>query len=188
MRSDLIEKALGTLRIGGSLLYPTDTIWGIGCDACCREAVEKIYALKERDHSKSMLVLVREEMLSPTLPDEARELLLHSDRPTTVIVPKEMLTMELAENLLARDGTIGVRVPQFDFCQVLLAAFGRPIVSTSANLSGRPSPTSYETIEQALKDRVDLALEDDISFAHPETRSSRIVKMGNGGEIVVLRG
>ncbi len=187
MRSDLIEKALETLRRGGTLLYPTDTIWGIGCDACCREAIEKIYTLKERDHNKSMLVLANKEMLSPTLPTEARRLLLHSDRPTTVIVPKEMLQMELAQNLPAKDGTVGVRVPQFDFCQALLTALGRPIVSTSANLSGRPSPNCYGAIEQAVKERVDLVLEDDESFAHQATGSSRIVKMESDGKILVIR-
>lgn len=188
MRSDLIEKALETLRRGGTLLYPTDTIWGIGCDASCREAVEKIYALKERDHNKSMLVLANEGMLSPTLPAEARELLLHSERPTTVIVPKEMLAVALAENLPAKDGTVGVRVPRFGFCEALLEGLGKPIVSTSANLSGRPSPSCYEEIEREVKERVDLALENDESFMHAETGSSRIVKMERGGEMVVIRG
>lgn len=187
MRSDLIEKALAALQQDCTLLYPTDTIWGVGCDACRFEAVEKIYALKERDHSKSMLVLANEDMLSPTIPSTARELLLQSQRPTTVIIDHALLSLPLAENLFANDGSIGVRVPRFDFCETLLARLGHPIVSTSANLSGKPSPRFYEEIAQEVKDRVDLALPNDPSFIHDPTGSSRIVKMENNGEIVVLR-
>lgn len=187
MRSDLIEKALDTLRHGGTLLYPTDTIWGIGCDACCSLAVERIYDIKERNHSKAMLVLVNEEMLSPALPSTARNLLLHSDRPTTVILPQEFLLTNLAENLPANDGAVGVRIPKFDFCQALLERLGHPIVSTSANFSGRPSPTCYDDIEHALMERVDYSLPNDVSFSHPPQPSSRIVKLENDGKVVVIR-
>lgn len=188
MRIDLIEKALKTLQEGGTLLYPTDTVWGIGCDACCHEAVEKIYTLKKRDHNKSMLVLANERMLSPALPIKVREMLLHSKQPTTVIVPTEMLLIKPADNLPAADNTIGVRAPHFSFCEEILNRLGHPIVSTSANLSGRPSPSCYAEIEQVIKDRVDYALPNDESFFHPQTGSSRIVKIGSGGEVIVLRG
>ncbi len=187
MRSDLISKALKTLQEGGTLLYPTDTIWGIGCDACCYEAVEKIYVLKKREHNKSMLVLANAGMLSPALPQMAKELLLRSNRPTTVIIPKEMLLVTLAENLPAKDDTIGVRIPHFDFCETILNLLEHPIVSTSANLSGRPSPNCYEEIEQTIKDQIDYALPNDKDFAHPQTGSSRIVKLERNGEMTVLR-
>lgn len=187
MRSDLLDKALETLKLGGTLLYPTDTIWGIGCDACCREAVDRIYSIKERDHSKSMLVLANEGMLSPTLPYEARKILLCSNRPTTVILQKKMLTIEIADNLPAADGTIGVRIPRFDFCQTLLTKLGHPIVSTSANLSGSPSPACYDEIAAAVMERVDYALPNDDSFIHSKQASSRIVKLFDSGKIEILR-
>ena len=140
MNNDIIERALATLNVGGTLLYPTDTIWGIGCDAVNPSAIERVYAIKERDHSKSMLILASAEMLSPEVPSEVRQLLLESERPTTVVLPARYVTPTLPQNLLAADGTVGVRVPRMDFCQTLLRLFGRPIVSTSANFSGRPSP------------------------------------------------
>ena len=187
MKRDLIDKALATLKQGGTLLYPTDTIWGIGCDACCAEAVERLYAIKERDHNKSMLVLASEAMLSPTLPPEAKELLMYGQRPTTVIVSQEYLMTTIAKNLPANDGTVGVRIPKFDFCQALLERLGHPIVSTSANFSGRPSPTCYDDIEHALMERVDYSLPNDVSFSHPPQPSSRIVKLDNDGKVVVIR-
>lgn len=187
MRTDLIVKSLDALKEGLTILYPTDTIWGIGCDATVTDAVERIYGIKERDHAKSMLVLISEEMLSPTLPAEARDLLLMSERPTTVIIPAEMLDVAVATNLPASDGTIGVRVPRHAFCQELLHQLGHPIVSTSANLSGCPSPASYEDIAEDIHRRVDCDLPDDPSFHHASSGSSRIVKLSSNGEVVVLR-
>lgn len=200
----MILSALQTLRAGGTLIYPTDTIWGIGCDATNSNAVEKIYQIKERDHSKSMLILCADEaMLRQYIPNptpEALDLLLHSDRPTTVIFPNVLqlnkgtvpnLVPEeeyfLANNLLAADGSIGVRIPHMNFCQELLRAFGRPIVSTSANLSGHPSPTSYENIEKELIQRVDYCVPNSPNFASSCTNGSRIVKLTDDNEIIVIR-
>ena len=118
--ADILATAFEALKNGRTLLYPTDTIWGIGCDAANGDAVERIYAIKERDHSKAMLLLVTASMLSRNMPDEVRGLLLESERPTTVIVPADMVCRRVAENLPAGDGTIGVRVPRMDFCQQLL--------------------------------------------------------------------
>lgn len=187
MKSSLIDSSLQILREGKTLLYPTDTIWGIGCDATSSNAVEQIYKIKERDHTKSMLVLASETMLSPTLPAKVKDLLLNNDRPTTVIVPREALAIAVADNIPALDGTVGVRIPKFEFCQQLLTQFGSPIVSTSANLSGHPSPSCYEEIEQEVHQRVDLALPNLPCFIHPTTGSSMIVKLNPDGEIVVLR-
>ena len=179
---------LPALRQGLTLLYPTDTIWGIGCDATNPDAVERIYAIKQRDHSKSMLILANEQMLSPHTPSEALQLLLHSSRPTTVILPATMLAIPIAHNLPAADGTVGVRIPQFDFCQQLLHHLGCPLVSTSANLSGHPSPATYADIDPILKQRIDCCLPDHPSFHHPATAPSRIVRLLPDGTLTTLRG
>ena len=187
MHHDLIETALAALRQGHTLLYPTDTIWGIGCDATNADAVERIYAIKQRDHSKSMLILATEQMLAADIPDEARHLLLYSTRPTTVILPIEMLAVPIAHNLPAADNTIGVRIPQFAFCQQLLREIGSPLVSTSANLSGQPSPADYADIDLELMQRIDCCLPNDPSFHHPPTAPSRIVKLQPDGTLTTLR-
>ena len=187
MTNRLLEQARKALSEGKTLLYPTDTIWGIGCDATCADAVERIYAIKERDHTKSMLVLVAEGMLEKEMPQEVRELLLASERPTTVVVPARYVACVLPGNLLAADGTVGVRVPRMDFCQELLHAFGHHIVSTSANLSGHPSPSCYDDISEELKQRVDCCLPDLPEFRHPATGSSRILKVNPDGTIAVIR-
>ena len=187
MNNDIIERALAALNAGGTLLYPTDTIWGRGCDAVNATAVERVYAIKERDHSKSMLILASAEMLSLDLPGEVRQLLLESERPTTVVLSARYVALPLPQNLLAADGTVGVRVPKMDFCQELLRQFGHPIVSTSANFSGSPSPHCYADIEEALKHRVDYCLPDDPAFHHPATGSSRILKVNPDGSVAVIR-
>ncbi len=187
MNNDIIERALATLNVGGTLLYPTDTIWGIGCDAVNPSAIERVYAIKERDHSKSMLILASAEMLSPEMPGEVCRLLLESERPTTVVLPARYVALTLPQNLLADDGTVGVRVPKMDFCQELLRQFGLPIVSTSANFSGCPSPQCYADIEEELKRRVDYCLPDDPSFHHPAIGSSRILKVNPDGSLAVIR-
>ena len=188
MTNGLLEQATKALSEGKTLLYPTDTIWGIGCDATCADAVERIYAIKERDHSKSMLILATAEMLSPDVPQEVKALLLESDRPSTVVLPASYVAPTLPDNLLAADGTVGVRVPRMDFCQTLLRLFGRPIVSTSANLSGHPSPQCYADIAEELKQRVECCLPDLPEFRHPATGPSRILKVNPDGSVTVIRG
>ena len=177
---------LPALRQGLTLLYPTDTIWGIGCDAANADAVERLYAIKQRDHSKSMLILASEPMLSSDIPSETLQL-LYSQRPTTVILPVDMLAVPIAHNLPAADGTIGVRIPQFAFCQQLLHHLGSPLVSTSANLSGHPSPTTYADIDPALKQRIDCCLPDHPAFHHPPAAPSRIVRLQPDGTLFTLR-
>lgn len=201
---NLTKEAVTALREGKTLLYPTDTIWGVGCDAANADAVEKIYALKQRDHAKSMLVLMDEasfrSLLSATaegriaLVEQIRGLVLDGDRPTTVILPAGIGLVErlvqqglLAHNLLAADGSVGVRVPRHDFLQRLLAQLAHPLVSTSANLSGRPSPRSYDEIEEELKRRVDYCLPNLPEYVSQETSSSRILKVATDGAIQVIR-
>ena len=186
MNTNLLDIASTALYQGRTLLYPTDTIWGIGCDSANYDAVERIYAIKERDHSKSMLVLANEKMLSSLVPPEVRALLM-SPRPTTVVMPQSMLLKPVATNLPAKDMTIGVRIPRHEFCQQLLNLLGRPIVSTSANLSGEPSPQCYEDISDEVRKRVDCSLPDDESFHHEPVGSSRIVKLAEDGSLTIIR-
>ena len=186
MIDNTIHSAVEALRQGKTLLYPTDTIWGIGCDATNADAIEQIYALKQRDHAKSMLILCTREMLSQYVDNPSAEavgLAIESERPTTVIFPK---AINLPLNLLAQDGSIGIRVPKMAFCQQLLQELGHPIVSTSANLSGEPSPACFGDISQALKSRVGHIVADRPEY-NRESPSSRIVKLSATGEIIVLR-
>lgn len=182
-----IQSAVETLRNGGTLLYPTDTIWGIGCDACHGEAVERLYHIKQRDREKAMLVLASKEMLSSAIPATVRELLLSSKRPTTVIMPREWLTNPVADNLPADDGTLGVRVPRHDFCQRLLSLLGHPIVSTSANLSGQPAPQGYDDIALAIRKTVDQCVPPLPEWISHETRGSQIIKVSPQGETFIIR-
>lgn len=183
MEIEIIEQAVKVLREGGTLLYPTDTIWGIGCDARNSDAVERLYAIKERDHTKSMLVLCPADM--------ARHVPTTSGRPTTYILPKEiwqpLLGDSIADNLPAADGTLGIRIPEHSFCQEVIRRLGAPLVSTSANLSGRPSPQHYEEIEEELKRRVDYCVPPLSELLSNETRGSRIVKLHPDGTQTVIR-
>lgn len=185
--NDDIHNALEVLRNGGVILYPTDTIWGIGCDATNAEAVKRIYRIKEREDSKSMLVLVHAETMLPAyvgeIPEVAWELLEASTEPMTIIYSGGR---NLAPNLVSADGTIGIRVTSDEFCRTLISKFRKPIVSTSANISGQPSPGNFAEIDPALYDKVDYVVnwrQDDLARARP----SSIIKLGPGGEIEILR-
>lgn len=187
---DIVVDACRFLRQGSTLLYPTDTIWGLGCDAANAAAVDSLYALKRRDPSKSMLVLCADmamaEALAGSLSDEVKALLMSEERPTTVILPVGE-EARLASNLLAADGTIGIRIPRMEFCQRLLHTFGGPIVSTSANFSGQPAPASFGQIADELKQRVGFVVSPEMESPHAATRSSRIVKLLENGKMVVIR-
>lgn len=183
----IVQQATTVLQRGGILLYPTDTIWGIGCDAGNVRAVERIYTVKRRDPDKALLVLALRSMLSPALPSAAYEILTASDRPTTLIMPQEWVRSKLADNLCASDGSIGVRIPRHTLCQQLLHALGRPIVSTSANFSGDPSPRHYKEISPRLVEAVDYCVEPLPSLLSTETSGSHIVKMTGDGTPITLR-
>ncbi len=174
-----INHAVEVLRQGGVILYPTDTIWGIGCDARNADAVERLYTIKERDRSKSMLVLV------------ANGRMAEDGRPTTYILSRAIwndeMHLKVADNLPADDGSLGIRVPQHTFCQEVIQRLGAPLVSTSANLSGRPSPKSYNEIEKELKQRVDYCVPPLPIFLSNETRGSRIVKIAPDGTETIIR-
>ena len=183
---DIVRQTVSVLLRGGTILYPTDTIWGLGCDARRADAVRRLYAIKERDPKKSMLVLCSESIL-----DGGWRMANGGERPTTYILPavvwRRMFGEPLADGLAADDGSLGVRLVRHDFCSRVIDALGAPLVSTSANLSGRPSPASYSEIEDDLKLRVDYCVPPLPCFESHETRGSRIVKVSPSGEETVIR-
>jgi L-threonylcarbamoyladenylate synthase len=186
MQNDL-KKAVEVLKAGGIILYPTDTIWGIGCDASNEKAVERIYRIKKREDSKSMLVLMENpallERYVDDVPEVAWDLVEISSTPLTVIYQK---AKNLASNLIAEDGSIGIRFTKEEFTMKLLQQFRRPIVSTSANISGEKSPAFFGEISEEIKSQVDYVVEyrqDDKTPAQP----SGIIKLGPGGKIDIIR-
>lgn len=186
-RQEQIEAAVRVLKAGGVLLYPTDTIWGIGCDATDSNAVEKVFALKKRADSKSLIILASDmDMVGRyvrEIPEMAVTVESLSDKPLTIIYPEGM---NLASNVTAEDGSVAIRIPKCDFCLELLRRFGKPIVSTSANVSGSPAPKKYADIPEEVKKAVDLAV--DPSFEKNSTgKASSIIKLGLHNEVQVIR-
>ena len=182
-----IRRAVAVLRDGGVILYPTDTIWGLGCDASNPEAVAKIYELKRRNSSKSMISLVDSiealEKIVPDLTEAVKSLLNESREPLTVIYPDPD---GIAENLKAENGSAAMRITHEKFSNLLCKTFGGPVVSTSANYSGEPFPSRFEEIDERLRESVDYV----VSFAREKNERqspSRIVKIEKDGEITVIR-
>ncbi|CAA0189489.1 Putative translation factor [Tenacibaculum maritimum] len=181
-----IQKALEILKEGKTILYPTDTVWGLGCDATNVKAVQKIYEVKNREVSKSLIILVNSiEMLKnyvESIPQEVIALLKKINSPTTIIynAPKN-----LANNAIAKDDTVAIRLIQDKFCINLIEEFGKPIVSTSANISGEQTPASFNLISEEVKNRVDyiVRLKEDTSNTKPST----ILKIMEDGSIKTLR-
>ena len=184
---DDFKKAVEVLKSGGVILYPTDTIWGIGCDATNPEAVKRIYEIKKREDSKSMLVLMENpallERYVDDVPEVAWDLVEITTTPLTVIYRN---AKNLAKNLIAGDGSVGIRFTKEKFTTQLLQRFRRPLVSTSANISGEKSPAFFDEISDEIKAAVDYIVEfrqDDRTPVQP----SSIIKLGPGGEIDILR-
>lgn len=184
---DEIKKACEVMQAGGIILYPTDTIWGIGCDATNEEAVKKVYELKKRVDNKAMLILIdspaKLNSYIMEVPDIAWDLIEVSDKPLTIIYPK---AKNLAVNLLADDGSVGIRVTGEAFSRRLCERFRKPVVSTSANISGQPSAANFSEIAEEIKNGVDYIVnyrQDDTTKAQP----SGILKLGIDGEVVVIR-
>ena len=181
-----LEKALETLRQGGTILYPTDTVWGIGCDASNPTAVQQVYSLKGREEKKSLIILLAEErdllqyVAAPDL--EVFDYIERQERPTTVIFDG---AVGLPDNLIANDGSIGIRIVRDPFCRHLVKRLRKPLVSTSANISGQPTPSSFAEIDPAIKNDVDHV----VKWRQEEnarSRASRIVKWKDG-EVIVIR-
>ncbi len=186
MQND-IKKAVQVLQNGGVILYPTDTIWGIGCDATNEEAVQKVFFLKKRPDTKSLIILIdninRLNSYVETVPDIAYDLIEFSDKPITIIFEK---ARNLAKNLVNVDGSVGIRVINDEFCNKLISKFRKPIVSTSANFSGDKYPKNFFDINPEIIDNVDYVVEwrQEESFV---SQPSSIIKLWNDGKIKIIR-
>ena len=182
-----IKQCLAVLQNGGIILYPTDTVWGIGCDATNEKAVDKIFNVKKRNEEKSMIILLTDEKDILTYTDHPDALIFDYikgiQKPTTVIYEG---AKNLAKNLVNKDGTVGIRIVKDIFCISLIKQFGKPIVSTSSNISGYPSPAFFEDIDVQIKNGVDYIVQhrrDDLTPALP----SSVIKLGADGNVQVLR-
>jgi L-threonylcarbamoyladenylate synthase len=182
-----VEDALKVLRSGNVILYPTDTIWGIGCDATNKEAVRRIYQIKKREDSKSMIILVADErdvlqyVAAPDL--SVFDFIEEQTRPTTIIFGH---AVGLPDSLIAEDGSIAIRIARDEFCRHLMKRLRKPIVSTSANISGQASPKFFAEVSEEIKNAVDHIVkwrQDDTSIALP----SQIIKWNNDGSYTIIR-
>jgi len=187
MMNSEIQIAAEVILSGGSILYPTDTIWGIGCDATRQESVQSIYQIKQRADNKSMLVLVSgiamlEEFVE-RIPAQALEIIEKAEKPSTIIYPG---ARKLASNLLGPDGSIGIRVTTDPFCKKLIDEIGLPIVSTSANISGESAPSSFHEINKSLMTYVDYVVNWRRDEKAPSSPSA-ILKLEADGTITTLR-
>jgi len=182
-----VEKALEVVKAGGLILYPTDTIWGIGCDATNEEAVQKIMALKGRSASKSLIVLVDNDTKLASyvreIPDVAYDLIEYAENPLTIVYSN---AKNLAKSVINEDGSVGIRVVKHNFCQQLIQRFRLPIVSTSANISGEPAPKNFSEVSQEIIDGVDYVvnLEQEVS---EEKTPSTIMKLSPDGLFTFIR-
>ena len=186
MRNDL-KKAVEVLRAGGVILYPTDTIWGLGCDASNEEAVRRIYEIKQREETKSLLVLIdspaKLQAYVSEIPDMAWELIELTTKPLTIIYPG---ARNLASNLINDDNTIGIRVTEEAFSKKLCEMFRKPVVSTSANISGEKSPALFADISKEIISQVDYV----VNYRRDEdqpAKASSIIKLGVKNEIQIIR-
>jgi L-threonylcarbamoyladenylate synthase len=182
-----IKNCLKVLEEGGIILYPTDTIWGIGCDATNPDAVLKIYRLKQRLERKSLIILLdKSEMLRhyvSNIPAIAWDLLEKIETPLTIIYPE---AKNLANNVVAEDGTIAIRIVKNEFCIKLIEEFGKPVVSTSANISGENPPLTFRHISPEIINGVDYVVDESIDQIH-ELKPSRIIKLEQNGEFRIIR-
>ena len=187
MTNSDLQSALVALQSGGLILYPTDTIWGIGCDACLSPAVQRIARVKERADHKSFVLLVSDldmlERYVEEVPPMAYSLIEVSDKPLTLVYPR---ARSLAPEVVGADGTVAIRVVKHPFCQELIRRFGRPIVSTSANRAGAPAPQSFGDIPAELKAQLDYCV--DPKLEGPATgQASSIIKLGLNGAVQIIR-
>ena len=184
---DDIDACVAVLKKGGTILYPTDTVWGIGCDATNELAIQKIFSIKKRNEEKSMIILLADERDIINYSNDRHAVIFDYikgiNKPTTVIYEN---ARNLAPNLVNKDGSIGIRIVNDPFCRELIKTFGGPIVSTSSNISGYPPPAFFEDIDMEIKNGVDYIVQhrrDDLTPAAPST----VIKLGKDGSILVLR-
>lgn len=189
MKEDIkseVQKCLEVLKKGGLILYPTDTVWGIGCDATNAEAVDKIYALKRRNESQALICLVSDfKMLNQfveEVPEVAYDILKYAKKPTTIIYDQPI---RVAENLIAEDNSLAIRVSKEKFSNELAKRFRKPIVSTSANISGEPTPNSFGQISEEILKGVDYVV--NLQRSKISSKPSAIIKLSNDGKVKVIR-
>ena len=195
---EILTEALRTLRQGGTILYPTDTLWGLGCDATNPAAVARIFEIKQRPDAKSLVLLASDlDMVAryvKEIPPMAVDLVEVNDAPMTIIYPGAVVAPEgaagdrwhLASAVVAADGSVGIRIPLMEWCRQLAKKLDRPLVSTSANISGEPAPLRFSQIPQALKDAADFVVPPSVDTASTG-RASQILKVGLRGEIEIIR-
>ena len=186
-REQDIKNAVETMRRGGVILYPTDTVWGIGCDATNAEAVKRVYEIKQRDDSKALICLVdsdaRLQRYVRNVPEVAWQLIDCIDKPTTLILDN---AVNLAPNLIAEDGSIGIRITQEAFSKELCYRFQKAIVSTSANISGQPAAQNYKDIDPKIIEQVDYVCWTRRQEHKPHKPSS-IIKLSEDGQVKIIR-
>jgi L-threonylcarbamoyladenylate synthase len=187
MLKEEINKALEILKQGGIILYPTDTVWGLGCDATNEAAVAKIFDLKNRVDSKSLIILLdtdnKLQSYVSEVPDVAYDLIEYTEKPLTIIYSG---AKNLAKNLINEDGSVGIRIPKHEFCQQLIQRFRKPIVSTSANISGQATPANFNEIAEEIINGVDLVIDLE-KESNEKKQQSTIVKLGAGGQFAFIR-
>ncbi len=181
-----ISNALAVLKKGGTILYPTDTVWGIGCDATNAAAVDKVYALKKRNEEKALICLVSDfKMLNQyveEVPEVAYDILKYAEKPTTIIYD---IPIRVADNLVGQDDSLAIRVTKDDFCMKLLRKLKRPLVSTSANISGEKTPESFAQISPEILQGVDYVV--NLQHSKKTSKPSAIIKLSNDGKVKVIR-
>ena len=186
-QNDDLDRALKTLREGGIILYPTDTIWGLGCDATSKEAVEKIFRIKNRGESKSLILLVNGftmlERYVKKIPEAAAAILDVADKPITIIYPEGK---NLAPGVCSEDGSVAVRICTDSFCSELIGRFRKPVISTSANISESLSPSVFSEIEQKIILSADYVVRYRQEDTNKKTPSS-IIRVDNNGAIKIIR-
>jgi len=181
-----INKVITVLENGGIILYPTDTIWGLGCDAKNEEAVQRIYEIKKRIHSKSLIILLDDDRklnrFVREVPEVVWDILDYAIKPTTVIYPE---AINLPKNLVASDGSIAIRITKDDFCRKLIQRFKNPIVSTSANIAGSNAPKDFKDIAPEILKAVDHVVH--LRASEKNNEPSSIIKIGPKGELDIIR-
>jgi len=187
MLRDEVAKAFKIIQDGGIILYPTDTIWGIGCDATNTEAVQKIYRLKQRDEAKSMIILLdndnKLQSYVAEVPDVAYDLIEFAENPLTLVMPG---AKNISPALINKDGSIAIRIVKNDFCEQLIQRMRKPLVSTSANISGKASPQYFSQVDQEIIDGVDYVVDIDQHSMEIKTPST-IMRLEPGGKFEFIR-
>lgn len=182
-----LESALTVLKNGGVILYPTDTVWGLGCDATNQEAVERINDIKQRTADKSFIILLdmdsKLQSYVNDIPEVAYDLIEYAENPLTIVFSN---AKNLAPNVINTDGSIGIRIVRHEFCKQLIQRFRKPLVSSSANISGTPTPESFADIDPEIINLVDYVVESE-QLETTTNKPSTIIKIGPGGEFSFIR-